>query len=51
MVWVARIFLGLQMMALMAALGAVILFFGAITIGQLFGASNMEGGLAMGAAG
>ncbi|NRB32793.1 MAG: hypothetical protein HRU27_19575 [Rhizobiaceae bacterium] len=51
MVWVARIFLGLQMMTLMAALGAVILFFGAITIGQLFGASNMEGGLAMGAAG
>lgn len=51
MVWVARIFLGLLLMVLMAAIGAAILFFGAISFGNLLGASNREGGLAMGAAG
>ncbi|MEP0942082.1 MAG: hypothetical protein ABJH63_01815 [Rhizobiaceae bacterium] len=35
----------------MAAIGAIVLFFGVIGIGNLLGASNMEGGLAMGAAG
>ena len=51
MVWVARLFLGLLVMLIMAAIGAAGLFFGAIAFGNLLGASNMEGGLAMGAAG
>ena len=51
MVLIARLLLGLQILVVMAAIGACVAFFGAIGLGLLFGASNMEGGLAMGAAG
>ena len=51
MVWFARILIGLLIVVTLAAVGATALFFGAIGISSLFGASHMEGGLAMGAAG
>ncbi|NKB52253.1 MAG: hypothetical protein GKR97_08530 [Rhizobiaceae bacterium] len=41
----------LQIAIIMGAVGAAIAFFGLIAIATLFGASNMEGGLAMGAVG
>jgi hypothetical protein len=51
MVWFARILLGLMIVVVLAAICAMALFFGAIGIGSLFGASHREGALAMGAAG
>lgn len=51
MVIVAKILLVLQVAMIMAGLGAVVTFFGLIAIATLFGASHMEGGLAMGAVG
>ncbi len=51
MLLIARIFLFLQIVAAASALAGIITFFGVILIASLFGASNMEGGLAMGAAG
>ena len=51
MIFVARILLLLQITIIMAAVGAVVTFIGLISIATLFGASDREGGLAMGAAG
>lgn len=51
MVLLAKLLLFLQVTVIMAGLGAVITFFGLIAIGTLLGASQMEGALAMGAAG
>ena len=51
MILIARILLFLQGIVVASALGAVITFFGVILVALLFGASDREGGLAMGAAG
>ena len=51
MLLIARILLFLQIVAITGALAGIITFFGVILIANLFGASNMEGALAMGAAG
>ncbi|MCB1440214.1 MAG: hypothetical protein H6888_16010 [Nitratireductor sp.] len=51
MIFLARILLALQMAVIAAAIGAVVIFFGIIGLGFLTGSSNINGGLAMGAAG
>ena len=51
MIMIAKILLFLQVVAIGAGVGAVATFFGLILLGTLAGASQMEGGLAMGAAG
>ena len=51
MVLITCVFFVLQVMVIMAATGAIAAFLGTIALGNLLGASNMEGGLAMGAAG
>ncbi|MCP4182897.1 MAG: hypothetical protein GY761_06220 [Hyphomicrobiales bacterium] len=51
MLFIARILLFLQIVAITGALAGIITFLGVILIANLFGASNMEGALAMGAAG
>ena len=51
MTLVAKILLFLQVVVICAALGAVLAFVGLMIFGNLAGASNMEGALAMGAAG
>ena len=50
MTLVAKILLFLQVVVICAALGAVLAFVGLMIFGNLAGASNMEGALAMGAA-
>lgn len=51
MVGFAKFLLLLQLAAVGAVAGAFVAFFGLILVAQLFGASTMEGGLAMGAVG
>ena len=51
MVIFAKILLFLQVVVITAGLGAVVTFIGLISIAKMFGASDREGGLAMGAAG
>lgn len=51
MVLIARVLLFLQLVVLAAAVGAVVTFFGLYIIARLLGADDMNGGLAMGAAG
>lgn len=48
---IARILLFLQIVVLAAAIGAIVGFFGLILLGEVTGTSNINGGLAMGAAG
>ncbi len=51
MLFVAKVLLILLVAVIMGGVGAAAAFFGLIAIATLFGASNMEGGLAMGAVG
>ncbi len=51
MVPIAKILLFLQIIVIAAAVGAAAAFFGLLLVATLLGASDMEGGLAMGAAG
>jgi len=51
MVLIAKLLLFLEVVAIAAAIGAIIAFFGLFLVATLAGASNMNGGLAMGAAG
>ena len=51
MVGFARFLLFIQLVVIAAAIGAVVVFLGVIALGTLTGSSNINGGLAMGAAG
>lgn len=51
MVVIAKVLLFLQIVVIATAVGAAAAFFGLVLIGTVLGASTMEGGLAMGAAG
>ena len=51
MVFIAKVLLFLQVVIITAAIGAAVTFVGLISIATMFGASDREGGLAMGAAG
>jgi len=51
MVLIARLLLFIQIVIIAAVLGAAVIFFGTIVLAMMFGASDEEGALAMGAAG